>query len=123
MVDAAALRREEDPMFFLIKAAMAGSMVLAAVPNLNVEPSCRAAASTSPGYASVCRATEQKANDEVARQWPQLSAAEQAECIPAASPGGGNPTYTELLTCLELARDVRQLRGKTPPTTTWQGEK
>jgi hypothetical protein len=39
--------------------------------------------------------------------------------VPAAT-AGGNPTYTELLTCLEMARDIRQLHDKGQPTTTGQ---
>ena len=116
----------------LIGATMAGGLALAAadgVPTFNVDPSCRAAAhqaatpnAASPDYVSVCRNSEQKARDEMQRQWPQLSAADKAQCV-SATTVGGNPTYTELLTCLELARDVRQMRGKGEPTTTGQGVK
>ena len=123
-------------MLFLIRATLAGSLMGAtmtagialaamdAVPNFNFEPSCRAAAqqAASPNYVSVCRNTEQKARDELERQWPQLNAADKAQCVPAAT-AGGNPTYTELFTCLEIARDVRQLHGKGQPTTTGQGVK
>ena len=31
---------------------------------------------------------------------------------------GGQPTFTELLTCLELARDVRVLHSESPPEMT-----
>ena|SRR5438876_12304863 len=111
----------------LIGATMAGNVALAAVdgvPNFNVDPSCQAAAvqAASPNYVSVCRNTEQRARDEVQRQWPQLNAADKAQCVPAAMVGG-NPTYTELLTCLEMARDLRGLRSKGEPITTGQGVK
>lgn len=111
----------------LIGATMAGGPALAAVdgvPTFNVEPSCRAAAqqAASADYVTVCRNSEQKARDEMQRQWPQLNAADKAQCVPAATVGG-NPTYTELLTCLEMARDIRQLHGKGQPTTTGQGVK
>jgi hypothetical protein len=123
-------------MLFLIRAALAGSLIgatmtagiaLAAVdgvPNFNVEPSCRAAAqqAASADYVTVCRKSEQRAHDEIARQWPQSTTADKAQCVPAAM-AGGNPTYTELLTCLEMARDIRQLHDKGQPTTTGQGVK
>jgi hypothetical protein len=123
-------------MLFLIRATLAGSLIgatmtagiaLAAVdgvPNFNVEPSCRAAAqqAASADYVTVCRKSEQRAHDEVARQWPQSTSADKAQCVPAAM-AGGNPTYTELLTCLEMARDIRQLHDKGQPTTTGQGVK
>jgi hypothetical protein len=123
-------------MLFLIRATLAGSLIgatmtagiaLAAVdgvPNFNVEPSCRAAAqqAASADYVTVCRKSEQRAHDEIARQWPQSTSADKAQCVPAAM-AGGNPTYTELLTCLEMARDIRQLHDKGQPTTTGQGVK
>ena len=109
-------------MFFLIGATMAGSIVLVSaspVPTFNVEPGCRAAAARvhAPGYVSVCRESEQKARDEIVRQWPQLKAVDKAQCVPL-SKLGGKPTYTELLTCLEMAREARNLQSKTEPATT-----
>jgi len=123
-------------MLFLIRAALAGSLIgatmtagiaLAAVdgvPNFNVEPSCRAAAqqAASADYVTACRNSEQRAHDEIARQWPQSTTADKAQCVPAAT-AGGNPPSTELLTCLEMARDIRQLHDKGQPTTTGQGVK
>jgi hypothetical protein len=111
----------------LIGASMAGGLALAAVdgvPNFNVEPSCRAAAQQAAAADSitVCRNSEQRAHDEIARQWPQLNAADRAQCVPAAT-AGGHPTYTELLTCLEMARDIRKLHGNGQSTTTGQGVK
>jgi len=123
-------------MLFLIRATLAGSLIGAtmtagialaamdAVPNFNVEPSCQAAAqqAASADYVTVCRKSEQRAHDEIARQWPQSTTADKAQCVPAVT-AGGNPTYTELLTCLELARDVRKMHGKGQPTTAGQGVK
>jgi hypothetical protein len=111
----------------VIGATMTAGVALAAfdaVPNFNVDPSCRAAAvqASSPEYISVCRNSEQKARDQLQQQWPQLSAADKAQCVPAATVGG-NPTYTELLTCLEMARDIRQQHSKGQPATTGQGVK
>jgi hypothetical protein len=111
----------------LIGAAMTAGIALAAVdavPTFNVDASCQAAAqqAATPNYMSVCRNTEQKARDEMQRQWPQLNAADKAQCVQAATVGG-TPTYTELLTCLEMARDVRQPHGKGQPTTAGQGVK
>ena len=109
-------------MFFLIGATVAGSIVLASadtVPNFNVEPSCRAAAAEqdrTPDYVNTCRNTEQKARDELVKQWPQVNATDKKQCIPTETQGGG-PTYTELLTCLELTGEVRRSRNGGPATT------
>ena len=111
----------------VIGATMTASVALSAVdavPNFNVEPSCQAAArqASSPDYFSVCRNSEQRARDQVQQQWPQVSAADKAQCVPAATVGG-SPTYTELLTCLEMTRDLRQMHSKGQPSTTGQGVK
>ncbi len=111
----------------VIGATMTASLALAAVdavPNFNVEPSCQAAArqASSPDYVTVCRNSELRARDQVQQQWPQVNATDKAQCVPAAAVGG-TPTYTELLTCLEMARDLRQMQGKSQPTTTGQGVK
>ena len=111
----------------LIGASMAGGLALAAVdavPNFNVDASCQAAAQQAPAadFMTVCRNSEQRAHDEIARQWSQLNAADKAQCLPAAK-AGGHPTYTELLTCLEMARDIRKLHDKGQPATTGRGVK
>ena len=111
----------------VIGATMTAGVALAAVdgvPTFNVEPSCQAAArqASSADYVTVCRNSEQRARDQIQQQWPQLNAADKAQCVPAAM-AGGTPSYTELLTCLELARDVRQLHDKGQPTTTGKGVK
>ena len=39
-----------------------------------------------------------------------IPAADRSFCQRLATTGGTSPTYTELLTCLELQRDARNLR-------------
>src|SRR5258708_40276295 len=115
-------------MLFLIRATLAGSLIGAtmtagialaamdAVPNFNVEPSCQAAAqqAASADYVTVCRNSERRAHDEIARQWPQTTTADKAPSGPAAT-AGGQPTYTEPLACLQPAPDVTNRPGHSPP--------
>lgn len=82
------------------------------VPNLNVDPSCRAVASGSIGIKqdmSVCLDDEKSARDSLAKEWGTFSPPDRTSCV-RLSTTGGTPTYTELLTCLEMARDARQLQ-------------
>ena len=51
----------------------------------------------------------QAARDELVKRWEAFNADDKATCIPLAM-AGGTPTYTELLTCLDLRRDARLLR-------------
>jgi hypothetical protein len=90
------------------------------VPQFNVQPSCQAAAERvkSSDYASVCIQDELRARDQIQKSWAQFKPADRTRCL-QLSGMGGKPTYTELLTCLELARDVRSLHtdSQTPMTT------
>jgi hypothetical protein len=89
------------------------------VPNLNVEPSCRAAASGSIGIQqdmNVCLQDEKEARDALAKEWDTFAPADRTSCT-RLSMTGGTPTYTELQTCLEIARDARALKKDGEPTT------
>ena len=80
------------------------------VPPLNVEPSCRALASFSGSFDLMtrCMKNEQNARDQLASQWTQFAAEDKAYCIDLSNIGA--PSYADLLTCLELARDARARR-------------
>jgi hypothetical protein len=98
-------------MFRPIIASMLGLVVLAAgepVPGFNPEPYCRSvAARTEPiGDTEVCMRGERMARDELVKRWGEFNANDKTACITLANTGG-NPIYTELLTCLELRRDAR----------------
>jgi hypothetical protein len=101
-------------MFRPITATALSLLALAAgqpVPSIDPEPSCRsAAARTQPiGDIEICMRKERTARDQLAARWAEFSASDKADCIPLAT-AGGTPTYTELLTCLEMRRDARLLR-------------
>lgn len=95
----------------LLMSAQLTVAVADSVPNLNVEPSCRAAAEGAAGIKqdlSVCLDDEKGARDQVAKEWSEFAAADRTLCT-RMSMRGGSPTYTELLVCLEMARDARKL--------------
>ncbi len=91
------------------------SLVLAAdrPPTFNVEPSCRGAATQGiPGAdVTICLRKELDARDQLVKQWSEFAASDKSYCVPLSSLGG-RPTYTELLTCLDIARAVRKLRAE-----------
>jgi hypothetical protein len=80
------------------------------VPQLDVGPSCRAAAerSKSNDYIKACVQDELRARDNMRKSWAEFKPADQSHCV-QLSRMGGKGTYTELLTCLEMARDARKL--------------
>src|SRR5258705_4182613 len=93
------------------------------VPNFDVTPSCRGAAMQAQpiGDINICVQKEKEVRDQLAKQWDKFPATDKTHCL-GLSTMAGEPTYTELLTCLEMARDVRDLRTQ-ERTTTGQGGK
>ena len=100
------------------------------VPNLNVEQVCDGIAKQGgvtfrdPAIAQEkknCLDSELSVRNELVKQWPKFDRADKTSCV-NESQMGGESSYTELLTCLEMARDVRAMRadqqqggGTTPP--------
>src|SRR5580704_17308792 len=83
------------------------------VPSLNVEQVCQGIAQQGgvsfhdPNIAvekKNCLDSERATRDEIAKQWSSFSAADKTACTNEATMGGES-SYTELLTCLEMARD------------------
>jgi hypothetical protein len=88
------------------------------VPVLDIEPVCRGIAQQGgsslhdPEVAKQkqdCLQSEKLVREDLVKQWPSFSAADKNACIQEATMGGDS-SYTELLTCLEMARDARKLR-------------
>jgi hypothetical protein len=88
------------------------------VPNLNVEQVCTGIAEQGgvtfhdPAIAQEkknCIESEQQIRDELVKQWSNFSPTDRTHCV-NESVMGGESSYTELLTCLEMARDVRAMR-------------
>jgi hypothetical protein len=56
-----------------------------------------------------CLESEQAIREDIVKQWSSFAAADKVACT-NESKMGGESSYTELLTCLEMARDVRAMR-------------
>lgn len=101
----------------LLPIILAGSHILLAadrVPVLNIEPSCRAAATVADNRdATVCQRDEQAARGKLEQEWGQFDAAQQSHCVRLSSLGG-SPSYVELLTCLELSKQAGSLPDDRP---------
>ena len=57
-----------------------------------------------------CLDSEQAVRDQLVKQWSSFSAPDKFDCT-KESEMGGESSYTELLTCLEMARDVRNIHN------------
>jgi hypothetical protein len=90
------------------------------VPNWDLTASCRAAGTIS-GYAQTpdermksCLASEQRTREELSKNWSTFPAADRVGCVKSLT---FSPTYTELVTCLEMRSHVRNLRDGKPADT------
>ena len=86
------------------------------IPTLDVRPVCRGIASQAaeplatglPSSFEQCVKSEEQVREQL--RWPTFSAADKQHCVTLAKTGG-ELSNTELLTCLEMARDVQALRS------------
>jgi hypothetical protein len=97
------------PFFALSLATQLIISVAESVPVLDVTASCRAAAAAANNTDRMqsCLASEQKVRDQLVRDWSGYPSVDRANCVKAVK--AFEPTYTELITCLEMARDVKKL--------------
>jgi hypothetical protein len=93
------------------------------VPVLHVEQIChgivkQSGDSLSAGDPKVafsqCMDAEAKDRETLVKEWPTFAADDKRHCT-AETTMGGESSYTELVTCLEMARDVRKLREPQAP--------
>jgi hypothetical protein len=98
-----------------LPAAAAGN-----VPELNIEQVCRGIAEQGgvtfrdPAIAvekKSCLDSEKSVREQLIKEWSNFTESDKTSCVTEARMGGDS-SYTELLTCLEMARDVRALRAQ-----------
>ena len=95
--------------------ALAGTLLFTVaddVPTLNVGSGCRAAARMGDSLSldttlRQCLADENSARDQLEKQWTQFPPALRQRCL-ATTETGGDPSYVEVLVCLQMGRDAAQ---------------
>jgi hypothetical protein len=84
-------------------------------PVLNVDQVCRGIArhAAAPGERGApdlslgqCISSEQAIRQKLVKRWSTFAPADTTECVGEAT-AGGESSYMDLLTCLQMARDVR----------------
>jgi hypothetical protein len=103
------------------------------IPTLHVEQVChgivnQSGDSLTAGDPKVafdqCMDAEKADREALSKEWSTFNADDKRHCTDE-SRMGGDSSYTELITCLEMARDVRSLRSgsgltKLPQSSTGQ---
>jgi hypothetical protein len=85
------------------------------VPTLDVAKECRFEGGSSEVF-DRCMRDENEARTEVEALRPKVSSEDRTACVSEATVGG-YASYIELITCLEMARDVAALENRSadPP--------
>jgi hypothetical protein len=88
------------------------------VPTLDVNPVCHGIALQGELEAGLqrtnfeqCVQSEQDVREQIKKEWSTFTAADKSHCVSLAKTGGES-SYTELITCMEMARDVRKLHSE-----------
>ena len=76
------------------------------VPKFDIARECRSEGG-SKAVVEKCTGDEAEARDQLQTQWTQFTASDKAVCTKETNMDG-SPSYVELLTCLEMARDVKK---------------
>jgi hypothetical protein len=86
------------------------------LPALDVGPSCEAAGRGSVILGrdkKACLGDETTAQDTLRQNWPKYAAGDKSDCIGMVTTGGP-ASYVELLSCVEILRDARNIRNGDP---------
>ncbi len=101
------------------------------IPDLDIKQLCTGIASQSSdplagGYPKVefdrCMSAERDDREQLTKAWPAFSASDKKHCV-AEVKMGGESSYTELITCLEMVRDVRALTPVPAANTDVKGKR
>ena len=91
-------------------AALATAAQAAEVPTLDVSATCQPLGGDVSFQidSDRCFRSEREAREQLTREWANFPAADQRLCTQTATMGG-TASYVELITCLEMKRDVAKL--------------
>jgi hypothetical protein len=102
-------------LVFVAAISLVGQIQAAAadeVPKFDIRKSCKADIQSypnAPGNVQGCLTDEQNAQTTLVSQWTQFSPESRTRCTNIVNNPGGPQSYVELLTCLQMARDVKGL--------------
>jgi hypothetical protein len=92
------------------------SAILDGIPDLNLQPICRGIAEQAldPGEIGApdltfnqCIDSERKIRADLVVEWSAFAVGDKKTCVQYTI-GGGLPSYSDLLGCLQMARDARK---------------
>ena len=91
-----------------LELVLASQLVLVAAdkaPAFNVEPTCRATMTDGMETLKSCQNDEKTAQQQLVKEWSQFATSDRAMCTDLVK--SYDPSYVELLSCLEMMRDAK----------------
>ena len=81
------------------------------VPTYDIRKSCKVDVQAYQGQvnSSGCMTDEQNARQTLVSQWTQFPSESRTRCARMVGDPAGPQSYVELLTCLQMAKDVKSL--------------
>src|SRR6185437_12431650 len=97
---------------FLALAVTLGSAPLTAraadgVPRFEVEENCNAEIADAGETLASCMNDEEEARNELTEHWGEYANDDKLACL-GETTSDGMPSYVELVTCLEIALDIKK---------------
>lgn len=92
----------------IILASLHPIAIADAVPQFDIVRECQGEGGTKEAEQR-CATDEMNARDQLRAEWVQFSSSSKLQCIGETSIDGTS-SYVELLTCLEMERDVKNER-------------
>jgi hypothetical protein len=93
------------------------------VPTINVDATCRGTETTAAGFGrgpDVCRRTELEARDQLVAKWTDFPGADRRRCVQLGTMTDIS-SYVQILTCLEMAQEARNLPERRDRSTVGSG--
>ena len=81
------------------------------LPAFDIARNCREEVAGGINSSASCSKDETNAKDELGKRWPKFSASSKKACV-GESTIGGEQSYVELLTCLEMSAGGQFSGGK-----------
>jgi hypothetical protein len=111
-----------DQPFVNPPAAPPPRVVTAGVPTLDSRANCRMAETLGVAQnTDTCLSLENSARHQLVSRWAEFPSADRSHCVRYSTAGGGG-TYTDLLTCLEMERTVKNLHSRNQPVARDQAD-
>jgi hypothetical protein len=110
-------------MLLPLAPVLLGSQLVIAVadpiPTIDIRKTCQAAAgvltgTTSQNDVEICMSSEQRAREQIIKDWAQYAPADRARCVQAGAKVY-LPSYVEWLTCLEMETAVKRMGQEDKP--------